>query len=342
MNNSIKDGKSTRTSTIATPTRADVYKVFQPHLAAAEGSNGEYESFTPRITSQYQDRIQAATRETHLCRNEFFAPDTWPKVPDMQKGVDRIPYLWDFGLILARKDFWERCTKEKRLVSTKSQILTVEEVWNSLCLPHDAIGNGSVPANSEITWSQFIDACRIVGQQSGMISFDVDLNTAESLSSLVLEMWGSISFKMYKKKSQFAKLCSRRAGGFHKVLKHFCVRRNLLFFLLVSSFLAACGHLTSEKRQMKRDNEGKEAVASREWYSTSAAIIRQHKLHQFCVLRLPGQFATRGDWFLAMAKGSRSELLGHRAMDMLSSRRMCMLRLHDGLGLPPREILPDP
>jgi hypothetical protein len=38
---------------------------------------------------------------------------------------------------------------------------------------------------------------------------------------------------------------------------------------------------------------------------------------------------------------SRSELLAHHALDLLSSRRMNLLRLQDGVGLPVRDILPD-
>lgn len=44
---------------------------------------------------------------------------------------------------------------------------------------------------------------------------------------------------------------------------------------------------------------------------------------------------------LAVAHGSRSKVRGHRALDLLSSRRMNLVRFQDGLGLPVRDILPD-
>jgi hypothetical protein len=55
-------------------------------------------------------------------------------------------------------------------------------------------------------------------------------------------------------------------------------------------------------------------------------------------VRLPGYYSVRGDWFLAVAKGSRSPRLGMRALDLLSSQRANARRLELGLGLPVRPI----
>ncbi len=51
---------------------------------------------------------------------------------------------------------------------------------------------------------------------------------------------------------------------------------------------------------------------------------------------LPGHFSTRGDWFLGVARGSKSDLLADRALDIFSSRRNNLTRLYSGLGLPTR------
>lgn len=56
---------------------------------------------------------------------------------------------------------------------------------------------------------------------------------------------------------------------------------------------------------------------------------------------MPGNFTVRGDWYLAVARGSRSERLGWHAIDLLSSRRENVRRLRLGLGLPTRDYLPD-
>jgi hypothetical protein len=54
---------------------------------------------------------------------------------------------------------------------------------------------------------------------------------------------------------------------------------------------------------------------------------------------LPGYFSMRGDWFLTVAGGSRSERLASLALDMLNSRRANYERLQSGLGLPTRRIV---
>jgi len=51
---------------------------------------------------------------------------------------------------------------------------------------------------------------------------------------------------------------------------------------------------------------------------------------------LPGHFAVRGDWSLAVSGGSRSVRQAERALDLLSSRRANVTRLQMGVGLPTR------
>ncbi|HJR07105.1 MAG TPA: ATPase domain-containing protein [Pyrinomonadaceae bacterium] len=79
------------------------------------------------------------------------------------------------------------------------------------------------------------------------------------------------------------------------------------------------------------------AVASHHWYQSACDLIEQHHLAENLVaVRLPGHFSVRGDWFLAVAGGSRSSRLAHRAMDLLGSRRANTTRLQLGIGLPVR------
>ncbi len=89
-----------------------------------------------------------------------------------------------------------------------------------------------------------------------------------------------------------------------------------------------------------------QAVAARHWYKTAANALRQEsemRSHASKVpVRLPGHFSTRGDWFLAVAKGSRSFRLGDMALDILTSRRANRARLARGIGLPTRRIVDPP
>ena len=50
-------------------------------------------------------------------------------------------------------------------------------------------------------------------------------------------------------------------------------------------------------------------------------------------VRLPGHFSVRGDWFLAVAGGSRSIRQAERALDLLNSRLGKRNSLADGSGL---------
>jgi hypothetical protein len=89
------------------------------------------------------------------------------------------------------------------------------------------------------------------------------------------------------------------------------------------------------------------AVGVRHWYKT-ACVASQSDLslrgddrviQSKVPVRLPGHFSVRGDWFLAVAQGSRSYRLADRALDLLTSRRANRSRLHLGIGLPTRDLL---
>lgn len=93
------------------------------------------------------------------------------------------------------------------------------------------------------------------------------------------------------------------------------------------------------------------AIASRRWYSTATAPPEAASASPeatedaaptevFVPLALPGRFCVRGDWFLAVARGSCLPRLGERTMDILCSRRANMVRLQLGLGLPVRDADP--
>jgi len=82
------------------------------------------------------------------------------------------------------------------------------------------------------------------------------------------------------------------------------------------------------------------AVAARHWFSTACQTIQEQTPQDpLLPVGLPGRYITRGDWFLACAKGSRSPRLGAWAQDLLSSRRANFTRMQAGLGLPTRDIL---
>jgi hypothetical protein len=86
----------------------------------------------------------------------------------------------------------------------------------------------------------------------------------------------------------------------------------------------------------------REAVAARHWFSTACPVVfDQDDSDPLVPLALPGLFGVRGDWYLAVARGSRSIRLAERAIDLLCSRRSNVTRVQAGVGLPVRRFLMD-
>jgi len=100
--------------------------------------------------------------------------------------------------------------------------------------------------------------------------------------------------------------------------------------------------------ESKRDRRPDPAAAAcRHWYKTACLALEQAERDPdlkhaptLIPVRLPGSFSIRGDWYLAVAQGSRSSRLADLALDLLSSRRANRTRLHLGMGLPVRDVLP--
>jgi hypothetical protein len=75
-----------------------------------------------------------------------------------------------------------------------------------------------------------------------------------------------------------------------------------------------------------------DAVAVRTWFA--GAVHCQIRNRNLTPLRVPGKFCIRGDWYLAVANGSRSMRLAESAMAKLLSESMNRKRLREGIGLP--------
>ena len=84
------------------------------------------------------------------------------------------------------------------------------------------------------------------------------------------------------------------------------------------------------------------SVSARHWYKTASSFLDsltpEQVEHAWTPVRLPGHFSVRGDWFLAVAGGSRSSRLADHALDLLSSQRANVTRLQEGIGLPTRRL----
>lgn len=297
----------------------------------------------PRITSR-------PDYTSEPCRRAFFIP--WR---DTDSSIDRIPYTWDFGLVVADAALWRRYEAESiaTLTPGRATKVTVGDIWDELCLHRNRLTTDEVLWRAKMKqhapdWPTFLSACRLIGTRERIPPFDFDLSTAETLTCLVLEIWASIqdgiASQLPEVSMQSAAMWPIRTNVNHPAswsLRDLALSFPHSLYLALSHLVATCVHLESSRRVVSRKESRGNVVASREWYHTATALIHDMDSKSLALLQLPGNWATRGDWALAVATGSRSKLLAHQAIDLLSSRRMNLLRLQDGIGLPVRDILPD-
>jgi KaiC/GvpD/RAD55 family RecA-like ATPase len=222
--------------------------------------------------------------------------------------------------------------------------LTVGDVWNAMCVggdvffetPRKLIGMSLLAPS----WELFLRACQIVALQSGKRSFDVDLRTSESLSSLVLEIWISTIANrlMFTEVNKIDAIyhtifvtTSESSERSTLNLKQLVAKYAIEFeYALRSAIRFLPGRYREAKSPLSAPD--REAVAVRTWFAT--AVHCQHANRDLTPLRVPGKFCVRGDWYLAVAKGSRSMSLAESAIAKLMSESMNRKRLREGIGLP--------
>lgn len=281
-------------------------------------------------------------------------------------NIDRVPFVWDFGFLLCRKRAWDEAAKEKVKLGILSK--TVQEIRASLpggdpeCYKDDS--EVLEPTNKErATWREFLGACQAVsrrlsyGQATG-VPFDISTATAETFSCLILEMWASeivdrfrkaqngqndaMKFIMSLSSNWWTRPDKNWRMGLIEALSDikFVIDFYMVWLLLVD--LLPLGELANPDRptEVVQRSASPTAVASRQWYTTACQSTAQSPdppdPEPMLALGLPGHFSTRGDWFLGVARGSKSDLLADRVLDIFSSRRNNLTRLYSGLGLPTR------
>lgn len=314
---------------------------------------------TPRVSAKVRVEASAIRQRTTFYRwNFFISPEDGGRENRQQSAgevapIYSIPYLWDFGFLLADRDLWSRY---KHLQFSAGSTGTIGGIWNALCSTNhyflkqldfnSKTGNSAYllpqsESGSTVSWRDFLAACRTIGEHEHIPAFDVDLSTVETLVCWILEMWGSLDCTRSDRPSAFASLAIRNEAPRFGLGALITEAADSLLCTLVELVLT-CPQLRSRDRMVYREHASNKSVASREWYHTASAILRKPDANHLVPLRLPGRFSTRGDWSLAAARGSRSTVLAHKALDLLSSRRNNLLRLQDGIGLPVRDVLLDP
>jgi KaiC/GvpD/RAD55 family RecA-like ATPase len=219
-----------------------------------------------------------------------------------------------------------------------------------------------------VSWREFFGACKTIAKATRyeVPPFDVDLMAVESFSCLVLEVWFSEVYQAWAAAQELAgtrrqRFADRLAAsdywprerredrhsvgltgllgtsdpdGFGRLY-----RRALYRSMLLLDEMFGQGQLPDQNLVLEPRPANPKAAAARHWYSTASVALKggpESRLQY--LVGLPGHFTVRGDWFLAVARGSRSARLGERAMDILCSRRANITRLQTGLGLPVRDL----
>lgn len=337
---------------------SDIYNVFKPHPDAGAKAfshlSKDPASTLPafiRITSSadHAEQMVKPTRQAFFIRNSVLEAGG-----AKAKQIDRIPYLWDFGFILASTDAWYEARDLPLDVNASvvrgylpGEARTVGEVWERLCLQSDRFEDERIPKDDNpVSWQDFFNACRVVSRRTSTLPFHVDMAVGESVLSLLFELWASIDARAvgsaadpwFREAQKLALMDSGNRVSARMLVETQCPS----LYLAMLEWLSVCGHFESHRRALRvRDGVDVNSVAAeRHWYSTASTAMERAG-RQLSVLRLPGVVSTRGDWHLAVAGGSRSELVAHRALDILSSRPLSLNRLAAGVGLPVRDALSD-
>jgi KaiC/GvpD/RAD55 family RecA-like ATPase len=226
-------------------------------------------------------------------------------------------------------------------------------------------------------WSKFLRACVFVAEserasgKNAVAAFDLAMPSPESFSCLLLEIWASEILRSERlgllsggnrdvTNEVIDQLATRKwdsvrrgtnglitwlsgepAHGDRSVqrFRGFSLELYRSWLLLIEALdLSSFENVTGAFAFKDAHEANSGSVATRHWYKTAVARDKSGGDRGVRYCRLPGHFSTRGDWFLAVARGSRSSRLGDLALDLLCSTRGNMRRLLVGLGLPTRHL----
>ena len=288
-----------------------------------------------------------------------------------ERRIDRVPFSWDFGFMLCKQSAWQSArTHTLTYMGNVNSNQNVGEVFDALTkttplkiasaiprqplLPYTETIFGEAP--NTVCWRDFLEACYQVSlnqsvKESKLVpALDFSQLSPESFSCLMLEIWASEIYKSLATKDEqraFAASLHQHTwldSGKESLIDWIDKYRFQLYLswvllldVLDFSRIATPGEI--ESFNMKPRFADKSAVAARHWYKTASCWVEDNSPENAVVaVRLPGHFSVRGDWFLAVAGGSRSSRLADRALDLLSSRRANLVRMQEGLGLPVRKL----
>lgn len=344
----LEDDEVWRREWAADPFKLFQKSVFNARAACPEGGKvveGDkqrrryefnYSGYETRLDAQVDEKLKRSSQE---------------ELRRLKESVERVPYMWDFGFLLCKVRSWEENDVELSFRKDKSDFKTTKEVWDALPRATKA---GEEKAAPRPSWRVFLEACYQLGRRQAysrlrpVTAFDICGTSSQTLSSLILEIWASEIYdnNPAARGRLVEKLTSRYwrvAPKSHGLIEWLGEYKRELFktWLLLIEVMDFNAYAAAIKDGTILSNweSNPTAIATRHWYKTACHETENTSYDDPLVpVGLPGHFSMRGDWFLAVAGGSRSSRLADRALDLLNSRRANHSRLKKGLGLPTRKL----
>lgn len=191
--------------------------------------------------------VKSKKHESKRRRRYFFDDDLGYRLlnaetetGDEKESIERVPFSWDFGFLLVKKDAWIRAG-EKNVVMNKGlpteNAIKVHRIWEKMVKipemkvkPEEAdlvsqsatLDEAPLAAKPvavskkqtfhagerefDFSWRVFLDACKNVAEAESdrvgyrVAAFDSSLITPETFSCLFLEIWTSEIYNKLKKK----------------------------------------------------------------------------------------------------------------------------------------------
>lgn len=311
----------------------------------------------PVATGLSEDRVEYPHR-----RADEFVVHEYTLIDEENKGlIDRVPFMWDFGFLLCRLRAWEDENNIDRPLSflieggrnpERKLFRSVADVWRHI---PKATKEGPRHELPRVSWRAFLEACyQLARAQNYSTSqptqaFDLHASASPGLSCLILEIWASEILKGIggRERRVFLDLVAKRGWattqtGLIELLEKYTEQLFRTWLLLVEVLGLEELAAALEEGRLGTRKANPSSVAVRHWYKTAWDFTQHHSMDDPVVpAGLPGHFSVRGDWFLSIAGGSRSERLADQALDFLNTRSANYQRLRCGLGLPVRRIVTD-
>lgn len=307
-------------------------------------------------------------KEYHTVSRRTLMTTVGYKLPseDSKKHFSKVPYCWDFGFLMLDSTKW---TGQLDSADTVAQTKVTKRVEGKYHRVRRTLVEAKTPDCQNASWLEFAqdawNICKDESDEAGrqFVPLMVAPEEQETLACLFLEIWVSQIEQYRREGAERDFLLTRdrvpQRNSLVELIRKY--HKEAVEAILMLGALIPASMINDENELLPCDQVLKTCrpTAIRMWYSstpwlnsldlksaeakdsTGAKGTTSPFASTFIATRLPGTRITRGDWFLSIARGSRSILMGERAIDLLTSRRANITRLQNGIGLPVRDSDPE-